>query len=171
MSGRVKPSIAIRQAQPHEAGLVADVLGAAAAKIRDRGEIIWDPPEVSEAAVEADVRAGMYYIASDADGTVGVYRLQLEDPCFWPEIPQGSSAFVHKLAVYPHKQGGEIAQLLLAHAREMARRMGRQYLRLDCVSGKPGLRAVYEGFGFRHHSEKTLDGLVFDRFELPLAPS
>ena len=165
------PSLDIRQAQPHEAGLVAHVLGAAAAKIRDRGEIIWDPPEVSETAVEADVRAGMYYIASDGEGPVGVYRFQLADPHFWPEIPEGTSAYVHKLAVYPHKQGGSVARALLAHARELARQLGRQYLRLDTVTGKPGLRAVYEGFGFRHHSEKTLDGLVFDRFELPLVPS
>ena len=158
----------IRQAQPDEAALVADVLSAAAAKIRDRGELIWDAPEVSEAAVEADVRAGMYYVAFDEEGVAGVYRFQLEDPSFWPETPRGSSAFVHKLAVYPARQGRDIAHALLGHACELARRHGRKYLRLDCVSGKPGLRAVYERFGFRHHSEKKLGDLMFDRFELAL---
>ena len=158
----------IRQAQPHEAGLVADVLGAAAAKIRAKGEIIWDPPEVSEAAVQKDVRAGAYYIASDPEGPVGVFRFELEDNYFWPEIPAGSSGFVHKIAVYPHKQGRAIAHALLAYACELARGQGCGYLRLDCVSGKPKLRAVYESFGFRHHSEKKIGNMVFDRFEFAL---
>jgi GNAT superfamily N-acetyltransferase len=161
----------IRQAQPQEAALVADVLLSAAAKIRARGEIIWDPPEVSEAAVEGDVRAGRFYIAFDDEGPVGVFRFDLEDRYFWPEIPEGSSAFVHKIAVYPQKQGSGVAHVLLDRARELARQRGCQYLRLDCVSGKPGLRAVYEGFGFRHHSEKKIGDMVFDRFELAIGPA
>ena len=156
----------IRHAQAHEAGLVADILSAAAAHIRSKGEIIWDPPEVSEATVAPHVRAGMYHIAIDGEEPVGVFRFQLEDRFFWPEIPEGSSAFVHKLAVYPGKQGAEIAQALLAHACELARQHGCAYLRLDCMSGKPRLRAVYERFGFSLHSQKELDGLLFDRFEL-----
>ena len=159
-------SMDIRQAQPHEAGLVADVLGLAAANVRAKGEIIWDPPEVSEAAIEGDVRVGRYYIGFDGEGPVGVYRFQLEDNDFWPEIPAGSSGFVHKLAVYPHKQGRNAAHGLLNHARDLAREHGCRYLRLDCMGGKPGLRAVYEGFGFSHHSEKKIGGMMFDRFEL-----
>ena len=161
----------IRQAQAQEAGLVADILSAAAAHVRSKGEMIWDPPEISEAAVEGHVRAGMYHIAFDDQGPVGVFRFQLEDPFFWPDIPQGSSAYVHKLAVYPGKQGAEIAQALLAHACVLARQQGRAYLRLDCMSGKPRLRAVYERFGFRLHSQKELDGLLFDRFELAVGNS
>lgn len=159
----------IRPAQSQEAGIVADILAAAAANIRAKGEIIWDPPEISEAAVEGHVRAGMYHLAFDDEGPVGVFRFQLDDNFFWPEIPAGSSAFVHKLAVYPGKQGADIAQALLAHACELARQQGCQYLRLDCVSGKPKLRAVYERFGFSLHSQKELDGLLFDRFEFPLS--
>jgi hypothetical protein len=37
------------------------------------------------------------------------------------------------------------------------------------MSGKPRLRAVYERFGFRLHSQKELDGVMFDRFELALS--
>ena len=159
----------IRAAQAQDASLVADILGAAAAHIRAKGEIIWDPQEVSEAAVAGHVRAGLYHLAFDGEGPVGVFRFQLEDHFFWPEIPVGSSAFVHKLAVYPGKQGADIAQALLAHACELAREHGCSYLRLDCMGGKPRLRAVYERFGFRLHSQKELDGLMFDRFELALA--
>ncbi|WP_158290288.1 N-acetyltransferase [Ramlibacter sp. WS9] len=160
----------IRPAQSHEAGIVADILAAAAAHIRAKGEIIWDPPEISEAAIGGHVRAGMYHLAFDDEGPVGAFRFQLDDNFFWPDVPAGSSGFVHKLAVYPGKQGADIAQTLLAHACDLARQHGRPYLRLDCMSGKPRLRAVYERFGFRLHSQKELDGLLFDRFELALGP-
>jgi GNAT superfamily N-acetyltransferase len=141
------------------------VLQDAARKLRERGEALWDTAEVSDVTVGAHVRDGMYHVAADEQGIVGVFRFQLEDPFFWPEIPPGTSAFVHKLAVHPERQGHGYAQALLHHACDLARQQERQYLRLDCMSGRPGLRAVYERFGFRHHSQKQLGKQVFDRFE------
>jgi GNAT superfamily N-acetyltransferase len=76
-----------------------------------------------------------------------------------------TSLFLHKLAVHPDKQGQGVAHALLRHAIACTRQAGRQYLRLDCMGGRPKLRAVYEAFGFRHHSEWTLGATVFHRFE------
>jgi GNAT superfamily N-acetyltransferase len=69
-------------------------------------------------------------------------RLDLEDPLFWPEIERGSSVFVHKLAVRRRwaKQG--VSTALLAFARERALRLGRRYLRLDCVADRAPPRAL-----------------------------
>ncbi len=100
---------------------------------------------------------------------VGVFRFQREDPVFWPEVEAGTSAFVHKLAVAPRRQGQDLAQALLAHACSLARSQGLPMLRLDCQSGRPRLRAVYERFGFRHHSQIALGGGLFERFEFDLA--
>jgi GNAT superfamily N-acetyltransferase len=155
----------IRPAEAHEAALVADVLGTAVAAMEKRGITLWDPAEISAAGVEAHVRAGMYHVASDEDGPLGVFRFQLEDKGFWPEVPEGTSAYVHKLAVYPQQRKSGVAQALLAHACELTRQQGRQFLRLDCMAGRPKLRAVYETFGFRHHSQVTMEGWLFDRFE------
>ena len=155
----------IRQVRPDERGLVADVLSSAATNLTLKGKTLWDLVEVSEAGVEAHVRAGMYYAAFDDEGPFGVFRFQLDDRLFWPEIPDGTSAFVHKLAVCPRKQGRDLAQVLLRHACELTRQHGRQFLRLDCAGGRPELRAVYERFGFRHHSDKVLGQQVFHRFE------
>jgi GNAT superfamily N-acetyltransferase len=159
----------IRQVHPEEANLVADVLTSAAAWLAEKGNALWGATEVNEAAVKEHVRAGMYYFAFDDEGPVGVFRFQLEDRLFWPEVPDGSSAFIHKIAVYPHRQGRDVAHALLRYACELARQHGRRFLRLDCMGGRPKLRAVYERFGFRHHSVKMLGGCAFDRFELDVA--
>ena len=155
----------IRQVHPEEENLVADVLSCAAASLAEKGNALWGAAEVNEAAVKEHVRAGMYYVAFDDEGPVGVFRFQLEDRLFWPEVPDGSSAYVHKIAVYPHKQGRNVAHTLLRYACELTRQHGRRFLRLDCIGGRPKLRAVYERFGFRHHSVKNLGDRMFDRFE------
>lgn len=155
----------LRLAQPDESALVAGVLSAAAAKLADRGMPLWTSAEVSEAAVSPHVRSGLYHLALDEGEPVGVFRLQLEDPAFWPDMPQGSAAYLHKLAVVPHRQGCGLAHALLHHAVRLTRQKGRRYLRLDCMAGRARLRAVYEEFGFRHHSQKQMGSGMFDRFE------
>lgn len=156
----------IRRVQPHETALVAEVLGSAAHVLVQRGQGLWRASDVSEAAIADHVRAGMYYVANDDDGPVGVFRFQLDDVTYWPEIEGGSSAFLHKVAVHPRVQGHGFAQVLLAHALQLARDEGRRFLRLDCVSGRPKLRGVYERFGFQFHSQKRVGTTLVDRLEL-----
>jgi GNAT superfamily N-acetyltransferase len=155
----------VRVARPSDVGTVSAVLSAAAAKLAERGEPLWTAAECSEAAVGAHVRQGLYYMGCHEGDTVGVFRLQLQDPVFWPEIPEGTSAYLHKLAVDPSRQGRGFAHDLLCHAVTLVRESGLEFLRLDCVAGRPKLRSVYESFGFTHHSRKQLWGAVFERFE------
>lgn len=108
--------IRIRQARPDEAARVAAVLTAAALALESRGQALWKPADVAEAAIAGHVREGRYFLAEDEDGPVGAFRIDLEDPVFWPEMLPGSSAYLHKVAVHPRAQGREIAQQLLSHA-------------------------------------------------------
>jgi GNAT superfamily N-acetyltransferase len=158
----------IRLAQPEDAAIVAEVLSAAAAKLDERGEALWTSAEVSEPAVAPHIRSGLYYLGVEGEEAIGVFRFQLEDRAFWPEIPRGSSVFLHKLAIVPEKQGQGRAHELLAHAVHMTREKGLRFLRVDCMAGRPKLVAVYESFGFRHHSQKQIGGQMFHRLELDL---
>lgn len=154
-----------RLAQPADAAVVSAVLSAAAVNLVQRGEALWTAAETSEAAVAPHIRQGLYHLGFDADCAIGAFRLQLQDPTFWPEIPDGTSAYLHKLALLPEHQGRGWAQELLRHAVDLTRENRLRFLRLDCVAGRPKLRAVYETFGFRHHSQKQIGDAMFDRFE------
>jgi GNAT superfamily N-acetyltransferase len=156
----------VRVAQPAESWLVADVLSAAAAKLVQRGHGLWTSAEVSEAAVAPHVASGLYFVGIDGAEVIGVFRLQMQDRAFWPEIPDGTSAYLHKLAVRPERHGQGLAHELLGHAVRLTRERSLRYLRLDCMAGRPKLRAVYESFGFRHHSEKQMGSQMFERYEL-----
>ena len=50
-------------------------------------------------------------------------------------------------------------------AVEQARLLGREYLRLDCEASRARLRAVYERFGFVHHSDRKVGPYCVARYE------
>ena len=50
-------------------------------------------------------------------------------------------------------------------AVEHSRKLGKRYLRLDCVADRPRLRLVYERFGFRHHSNRQVGAYFVARYE------
>lgn len=139
-----------RLAMHQDVACVAGVLSAAAADLRRRDLTLWSVAEVSAASVAPHVDGGLYHLGVDGTQVVGVFRLQPSAPSFWPEIPEGTSMYLHKLAVLPEAQGQGLAHLLLCRAVEVTRSKGLGALRLDCMGGRPKLRAVYEKFGFRH---------------------
>jgi hypothetical protein len=47
-----------------------------------------------------------------------------------------------------------------------ARELGRPLLRLDCEAARPRLRAIYERFGFSHHSDFSAGPYRVARYEL-----
>ena len=59
---------------------------------------------------------------------------------------------------------------LLEWAVREARRLGRRALRLDCEASRASLRAVYERFGFRYHSDRHVGPYHVARYEYPLPP-
>ena len=92
-------------------------------------------------------------------------KFQLEDTEFWPDVPQTESAFVHRLAVRRRFARRGISSALLSWAVERARSLCRDYLRLDCEASRPKLRAVYERFGFVHHSDRQVGPYFVSRYQ------
>ena len=96
----------------------------------------------------------------------GVMKFELEDAHFWPEVPAGTSAFIHKLAVRRAWSKKGVSGELLSYARTRARNLGRTHLRLDCVADRQGLRNLYERFGFALHSVIQIGAASHARYEL-----
>ena len=95
----------------------------------------------------------------------GVVKFQREDREFWPDVPRSESAFLHRPAVSRRFAGSEISSAMLNWAVERALLLRRDYLRLDCEASRPKLRAVYERFGFVHHSDRQVGPYFVSRYE------
>jgi GNAT superfamily N-acetyltransferase len=159
----MRPSI--WQATRQDTEKVAEILCEAARWLERSGMAMWRDDELVPSRITADVDSGLFFIA-DCDGeAAGVIKFQLEDGQFWPDVPQSESAFVHRLAVRRRFAGGEISSALLNWAVERARSLRRDYLRLDCEASRPKLRAVYERFGFIHHSDRQVGPYFVSRYE------
>jgi GNAT superfamily N-acetyltransferase len=156
----------IRQGTPRDAEHVLGILREAARWLEQSGMAMWRGDELSPERITADVEAGLFFLAECESVVAGVVKFQLEDSLFWPDVPQGQSAFVHRLAVSRRFAGVGISSALLDWAVENARVLGRQYLRLDCEASRLRLRAVYENFGFRHHSDRQVGPYFVARYEL-----
>lgn len=170
------PRTLVRAATAGDVEAIASVLREADAWVAASGAPMWVTDELSARAIAADVSAGSMYVAVVSDGedggdtVVGTVRFQLEDREFWPDLPPPhESAFVHRLAVRRAfaKQG--VSTSLLAWSASHARAAGRRDLRLDCDAARIRLRAVYERFGFVHHSDRQVGPYFVARYVLRLA--
>jgi len=74
--------------------------------------------------------------------------LSFSDPIFWPDVPAGTSGFLHKVAVRRKFAGQGIPARLIAYAEQLCREKNINMLRLDTDLDRPKLRAMYERLGF-----------------------
>jgi GNAT superfamily N-acetyltransferase len=164
-------SPAIRQATPQDAETVSDILLEAARWLEQGGRLMWRNDELSHSHIAADVEAGLFFVAECDGEPAGTVKFQLEDTLFWPDVPPAQSAFAHRLAVKRRFAGGEVSSALLRWAVLRTRAHGRSFLRLDCEASRPWLRAFYERFGFRHHSDRQVGPYFVSRYECDVAGS
>jgi GNAT superfamily N-acetyltransferase len=155
----------IRQATLQDAGVVSDVLKEAARWLNELGMPLWREDELESGRIAADVAEGLFFIAESSRDAAGTVRFQLEDPIFWPDVPLGEAAFIHRLAVRRRYAGSGLSTALLRWAVERTRRLGRRYLRLDCEASRPRLRSIYETFGFRHRDNRQAGSYFVSRYE------
>jgi GNAT superfamily N-acetyltransferase len=153
----------IRRATSADLEAVSDVIGEAVEWLTAKGIQMWSGPAFEPPAIAAGI--GDYYLALNEAGVAGVMKLESEDLLFWPDVAKGESLFVHRLAVRRAFAGGTISRKLLDFANAEAIHRGLSYLRLDCAADKSKLRKVYEDFGFRYHSDKTVGPFTVARYE------
>jgi GNAT superfamily N-acetyltransferase len=163
--------IVIRQALPQDVKVVSDILGEAARWLDQSGMGMWKAGELSPSNIAEDVNASLFFLAERKGEAAGTVKFQLEDLVFWPDVPQDQSVFVHRLAVKRDFAGGDVSSALLQWAVERTRSLDRRFLRLDCEASRPRLRAIYERFGFRHHSNKQVGTYFVSRYEYEIVNS
>ncbi len=161
--------IEVRQATLPDVGAVSAVLTEVARWLESSGMPMWMTDELAHDTIEAEVRRGLFHVATIDGAIVGTLRFQLEDREFWPDLPADhTSAFVHRLAVRRAFAGRGVSAALLAWSVGHARALGRTHLRLDCDVERHALRQLYERFGFRYHSQRLVGPYFVARYELPL---
>ena len=171
MSERPAETIAITRAEKGEEAIASAIVQEAASWLAATGRAMWGPEDYTPEALKPAVEAGELYVARLGGEPVGTLILQWEDQLYWPDVPAGESAFIHRLAVKRSMAGKGIAHALLEWAKRTARQAGRKYLRLDGDPERQRLCAFYESVGFVRHSVRPIVGYVVARYQMVLDTS
>ena len=113
----------------------------------DTGRPMWELDElVPERFKSAD---GEFVVMWQGEESVAAAILSFEDQFFWPDVPAGTSGFIHKLAVRRKYAGKGTATALIHHMAQRCKDKGIPALRLDCDPRRMGLCRLYEACGFK----------------------
>lgn len=162
----MRSSLEIARAELADAGVASDVLLEAARWLAETGREMWYPAELTPDKLQPLVEAGELYLARLDGVPVATVVLQWEDREFWPDVAEGESAFLHRLAVRRSVAGTGVSTAIFAWAKAAAAATGRTYLRLDCDGMRPSLCRFYESAGFRLHSRRRMGRYLVARYEM-----
>ena len=161
-------SFSVHVATSVAAPTVVAILQEAAAWCEARGMPLWKANELDPERLRAEVEQGLFYLVHEGTETLAVFKLQDSDVLFWPDVPPEEALYVHRIAVKRRHAGRGLPAFLLDWCGERARARGCAFLRLDTEASRPKLRAIYEGLGFRLHSEREVGPYRVARYERPL---
>ena len=167
-SSATRTDLTIRQAQPGDLDVVLAILTEADQWLEQRGMKMWRNGEVAPDRVAQEVARGLFFLA-EAGEPIGVIKFELSDPLFWPDITDHESAYVHRLAIRRTHAGTGASMTVLTWAVDHTAALGKRYLRMGCEASRHRLRAIYETFGFRYHSDRQVGPYLFARYELDVS--
>jgi GNAT superfamily N-acetyltransferase len=142
--------IKLVQAQSSELDTVIDILEEAASWLASRGIEQWLPGAFlgpRYGSIAEQVNRGEVYLAILDGKPVGTLTLQWQDKKFWGDVPD-DAAYVHRIAIRRACGGKGLGRQLLQSAESTAAKVGKTFLRLDCMAENAALCEYYERANF-----------------------
>ncbi len=135
-----------------DAQAAVGVMKEAALWLSGRGMPLWTQEELDR--LPGEHPADAFLVLYDDRRAAAAALLTFRDPLLWPDAPDGTSGFLHKLSVRRAYAGRGLALRLLTDAARVCEQEGMRYLRLDCDAKRTKLRALYLSAGFAFAGEK-----------------
>jgi GNAT superfamily N-acetyltransferase len=143
------------------------IIREAALRLVARGEMLWDPADLTVEALRSRVSPGDVFVGKIGRERAIAAFLQERDLTIWPGVED--SLIVHKLAVRDRFVGQGVAAAFLDWASRHAAERKKGYLRRDTDATRPKVCAFYAGLGFRRVGTKVIDDFTCALFERPTA--
>ena len=150
--------ITIKRAMQSDIPVLESILLDTVNWLNETGQPLWGVDEIKWDALSRDNKIGDFYIAYTDGVPSGCMALVDYAPFFWPDIRQGESLFIHKLAVRKTARKSGAADALIEFFKEQGVECGVKTLRLDTHALRPKLRTFYERHGFVFVEVKVLKG-------------
>ncbi|RYY73787.1 MAG: N-acetyltransferase [Gammaproteobacteria bacterium] len=130
-----------------------------------RSKKLWTLDQIDKSELKKVYKIDELFLLTDNLNIFGIVFIQNRDPIFWPEVSQGDSIFLHKLAVRPQYRNQDLGFKILTYVVALAKRKKIKWLRLDC-DVRPELKTYYENFGFTFVDEIRIEEFRVARYQL-----
>ena len=146
----------------------SSILLEVAGWLEAKGQPLWTAEELAPAALLESYNLEEMRLGVVSGQPAAAMVVQNRDEFFWPDVPEGESLFIHKLAATRRLKGRGVAVAMLDWVKERAAEQGIAHLRLDCAADRPRLCLFYEEYGFRRVGRRLLGHYDAAFYELPL---
>jgi GNAT superfamily N-acetyltransferase len=143
-----------------------DIMREAARWLIDSGKPMWSLDELADEAIVNPPEE--FVVLWDGEESAAAMTLSYVDELFWPEIPPGTSGFIHKLSVRRKYAGKGLAALLVEHGKQICADKGLRFLRLDCDPHREGLMSFYKACGFSLVEIKVINAYGMGKIDLAM---
>ncbi len=110
---------------------------------------LWNEHNIRWDVLSKNYKIEDFYIDYINNIPVGCMAVTDIDVTYWSDVKQGTSLYIHKLAVKQDARGRGISKELIDFAKEKAYSKNINEIRLDCNANRIKLRALYEEQGFQ----------------------
>jgi ribosomal protein S18 acetylase RimI-like enzyme len=147
--------LTIMAARSADLGRYLDLLEEVAGWLETRGIVQWPRGNFRRSAdyYAQSIAQQEVQLAFIADELVGTLRVLLREPIVWPDVVEDDAIYVYNLAVRRTWAELGLGRRILDWAGARAASLGRQYVRLDCVTDNGFLRDYYTQAGFEERGE------------------
>ena len=142
------------------------IMREAAQWLIDIGQPLWNIDDLT--AEKLGNPAEEFWVLWNGTKSIAAMTLSFEDAFFWPDVPRGTSGFIHKLSIRREYASQGYAALLVEHAKKICRDKSICYLRLDCDPHRNGLMQFYYTCGFKLCETKSIYAPKLGKIDLAM---
>ncbi len=151
----------VKKATNSDIMVICSILQEASNWCNENGISNWSKEELTWEGLNKYYNCDEFYLGYVGNEAISVMVLLDYDSKFWGKIPKGESIILHKLAVRRSVAGQGVSIKMINYAKERAKSIGVNTLRLDTIKDRYKLRELYEKQGFKLSHEMTIDGREF----------
>ncbi|PSL44356.1 acetyltransferase (GNAT) family protein [Chitinophaga niastensis] len=112
--------------------------------------------------VENEIKEKRQWKIIADEQVVCVFAIAFNDPLIWKEKDNDPAVYIHRIATNPLFRGNSYVKHIITWAKEYARNINKDFIRMDTGSGNERLNNYYISCGFTYLGITTLgdsDGL------------
>ena len=123
----------------------------------DTSQMMWAIDTLTADNLIDEYTRGNCHVLYVDDVPAATVILQWKDPLFWPDVPDNTSGFIHKLAIRRSFAGQNLFAVIIDFCRQECLSRGIHLLQLETDATRPKLMQFYERYGFTPTYQRDIE--------------